>query len=72
MNLCNNYITRTNYDGGVKNSAVHLDFRWRRIPRTVDRRAGTTQAASLLRLVGVARALLEASGQIGLKPVLHT
>jgi len=31
-----------NYDGGVKNHAVHFDFRWQRIPRTVDPRIGTT------------------------------
>jgi len=34
---------------------VHFDFRWRRIPRTVDVRAGTTQAAGLPKLVGVVR-----------------
>jgi len=40
---------------GVKKRAVHFDFCWQRIPRTVNPRAGTTQAASLRRLVGVAR-----------------
>jgi len=34
-------------------SAVHFDFRLQRIPRTVSPRAGTTQAASLRRSVGV-------------------
>jgi len=41
--------------GGVKNRAVHFDFRWQQIPCTVNPFAGTTHAASLSRLVGVAK-----------------
>jgi len=43
-----------NYDGDVKNRAVHFYFHWQRIPRPVGPRAGATQAASLRRLVGAA------------------
>ena len=52
---CNNYTTKTKYCGGVKNRAVHFDFRLQRIPRTVNPRAGTTQAESLRRFVRVVR-----------------
>ena len=59
----NNYITKTNYVWGVKYRAVHFDFRWQQIPRTVDPCVDTAQAASF-------GALLEATGHIGLKPAL--
>ena len=36
------------YDGGAKNYAVHFDLCWQWIPH-----AGTTQAATLGRLVGI-------------------
>jgi len=56
---------------GVKNRAVHIDFRWQQIPRTVTPSTGATQAASLRKLVGVAPVQLEATDQIGLTPALH-
>jgi len=43
-----------NSDGALK-TAQFSDFRWQRISCTVNQRAGTTQAASLRRLVVVLR-----------------
>ena len=57
----NNHITKTNYDAGVENRAVHFDFLWQQIPRTVNPRVDATQAASLHRLVGVARGLIRSN-----------
>jgi len=67
----NNYITKTNYHGDIKNRAVDYDFRWQRIACTVDPPARTTQAASLRRLVGLARGPIRTNGQIRLKPALR-